>query len=104
MQTMVDSDDLVFYGLLAVGGYLAFQGFKKGLFEPGGVSKMGLANASTRAGAKVNTLSDRTFITIGDTTYGVRDSDLENTGFIKRRLALASILGNPEWAVKWAYS
>ena len=100
----MDEEDLLFYAALAAVGYLVLRSFGKDLFEPTGTTKQGLANMAARSGSTVNTQADRTFITVGDTTYGIRDTDLENTGFIKRRLALASMLGNPEWAVKWAYS
>lgn len=101
----MDQDKLILYGALAVGGYLVYRHFVK----PDGMDKEGLANTATRAGLDTypSTFGESaTYVQVGNTTYKIRDSELSQTGFIKRRAALGSVTGlnNFQWFNNWVYS
>jgi len=103
------TDSLTQYGLIAVAVYLGYTLLKNGLFSPAGMTKEGLSNVANRQNAPAYSSAygePATYIQIGGTTYQIRDADLSQTGFIKRRAALGELTGLNafEWFNNWVYS
>jgi len=113
----MDTDEIL---LLALAGVVAVYITKKGLFEPEGMTASGLQNTVSRQGEtftgstrnnaptirRYSNMPDRQFITVGNTTYSIRDIDLNQTGFIRRRATLGNITGLDRfnWFNQWVYS
>lgn len=70
-------------------------------------SQTGLVNSALRQNETVNQQADRTFITVGENTYSIKNSDLPETGYIERRAGLVSALPDFlqfNWLKNWVYS
>jgi len=105
----MDSDDLLIIAAVGIGAYVLYSQIKKGIFEPDGMTTEGLQNTALRQNATTyrNTYGEpSTYIKVGDTSFQVRDSELSQTGFIRRRAALGNFTGldNFDWFNKWVYS
>jgi CubicO group peptidase (beta-lactamase class C family) len=97
------------YGLIAVAAYVAYTLLKKGIFSPAGMTKTGLENVASRQNAPAYSSTygtPATYIQVGSTTYQIRDSELSQTGFIRRRAALGELTGLNafNWFNNWVYS
>jgi len=104
----MDDETLI---LLAVGGVVAYISYKN-LFEPQGIeTPQALSNVTERTGTSSyrSVANDRTYIQAGNTTYTIRDSELSQTGFIRRRAMIPAALNSveitpPNWLQQWVYS
>ncbi len=100
--------------LLLVAAVVVFYVFKDGLFKPQGYTDpQALENANTRTGiTSYRTTAafggqPATYASVGNTTYKILDSDLQDTGFLARRQAVVAALPSFlqfDFLKNWVYS
>jgi len=105
-------DKVIIAGATLIAGYFIYKSISKNIFgadEP--ITVEGVSNIALRQNATINryqNLPDRQFITVGNTTYSIKDSDVtnENLKYIRRRASLGNLTGldNFDWFNKWVYS